>query len=122
MNIPEGYQAVMPYLIVNDARGFIAFLKKVFGGTEKMLELRDDHKVMHAEVMINGSVIMLADATEAYPPKAAGMFVYVDDVDKVYALALREGCHSLMPPDKKEYGRAAGFNDVYGNTWWPITP
>lgn len=118
LNIPEGYQQVMPYLIVTGAVRFFDFMQKVFGATEKLKTMRDEHTVMHAELQIGESTIMYADSTEQYPPSTAGMFVYVQDTDATYAKALAEGAVSVQEPVDQHYGRSAGIIDPVGNTWW----
>lgn len=118
LKIPEGYNQVMPYLIVGNAAAFIAFTQQVFGADEKFKAMRDEHTIMHAEISIGSSVIMLADATETYKPQPAGLFVYVDDCDAVYAKALANGATTKTVPADQEYGRSAGINDAFGNTWW----
>ena len=66
MNIPKGHQAVMPYLILKDAQNFISFTQKVFNAAVTAQHVREDQKtIMHAEIQINGSIIMFADATAA---------------------------------------------------------
>lgn len=119
MNIPTEYQAIMPYLIVKDAAQFIDFVKVVFNATEKMRVPRGEEGLMHAEVIISGHVLMLADASEQFPACTSGMFVYVDDTKAVYQRALEAGAVSLMEPAQQPYGLAAGFKDPFGNTWWP---
>ncbi|TWI99323.1 putative glyoxalase superfamily protein PhnB [Mucilaginibacter frigoritolerans] len=118
VNIPEGYPQLMPYLIVADAAAFIEFTKSVFGAEERYKAMRDEKLIMHAEVKIGDSVIMLADATEQYTKQPAGLFVYVDDCDQVYAKALANGATTKMEPADQSYGRSAGINDAFGNTWW----
>jgi PhnB protein len=118
VKIPEGYQQVMPYLIVNNAAGFLAFAKNVFDATEKYKEMRDENTIRHAEVKIGESVIMFADSTDQYPPQTAAMFIYVDNADEVYKKALEEGAASIMEPADQSYGRSGGVTDPYGNTWW----
>ncbi|HEY4323263.1 MAG TPA: VOC family protein [Mucilaginibacter sp.] len=118
VNIPPGYQQVMPYLIVENAAAFIDFTQTVFGATLKEKHMRDEHVIMHAEINIGESVIMLADATERFKARSAGMFVYVDDCDTVYAKALENGATTAMEPADQTYGRSGGFNDAFGNTWW----
>jgi PhnB protein len=122
MKIPEGYQQVMPYLIVRDAAKFIDFTAKVFGAKEKMKVMRDERLVMHAEIAIGDSVIMFADATEKFDPRTAALFVYVEDADRTYNKALAEGATSVTPMSDQEYGRSGGFADPFGNVWWPTTP
>jgi PhnB protein len=118
LNIPEGYQCVMPYLIVENAAALMEFTKKVFGAEEKFKVMRDEKLIMHAEMSIGGSVIMLADATEIYKKQPAGLFVYVDDCDAVYQKALDNGATTVSEPADQEYGRSAGVLDSFGNTWW----
>jgi PhnB protein len=122
MKIPEGYQQVMPYLIVRGAAKFIDFTRKVFGADEKLRIMRDEKTVRHAEIKIGDSVIMFADATEQFPPRTAGLFVYVEDADQTYNKALAEGATSVMPMSDQEYGRSGGVADPFGNLWWPTTP
>ena len=119
MNIPTQYNQVMPYLIVPNASGFIAFMGHVFGATEQMQVPRSEGVIMHGELRIGNSVIMFADSTEAFPPRPAGMFIYVDNVDETYARAMSEGAVTTMPPMKMDYGYTCGFKDPFGNDWWP---
>jgi len=118
VNIPEGYQQLMPYLIVENAAAFISFTQKVFGATEKLKTMRDEHTIMHAEISIGESVIMMADATEQFSVQNAGLFIYVDDCDTVFQKALDNGATTVMEPADQSYGRSGGINDAFGNTWW----
>jgi len=118
MNIPQTHQAVMPYLIVNDASKLIDFAKKVFGATVSYSELRDGQKIRHAEIQIDGSTIMLADATDEWKQQTANLFVYVDNADKTYHTALENGATSLMELSDQSYGRTCGITDPAGNVWW----
>ncbi len=116
--IPKGYQAVMPYLILKNAQGFLEFTKKVFNAKEKFKELRDEKFIRHAEIDIDGSVIMFADSTDIYQPKSSSFFIYVDDADETYKVSLIEGAVSLSEPSNQSYGRSCGIIDPFGNTWW----
>ncbi len=116
--IPENYQAVMPYLIIEGAVGFIRFMQDVFGAKETYRAMRDENIIAHAEVMCGGSTIMFADATESYNARPAGMFIYVDDADLVYEKALAAGGQAVSPLTDQEYGRSGGILDPFGNTWW----
>ncbi|HZW70721.1 MAG TPA: VOC family protein [Hanamia sp.] len=119
MNIPEGYQAVMPYLILNDPEGFIEFTQKVFNANSKYKELREDgHTIRHAEMEISGSVIMCAQSTDQFPVQTANLFVYVDNADETYAKALENGATSVNEPADQSYGRSCGVSDANGNVWW----
>ena len=122
MKIPEGYQQVMPYLIVQGAAEFLDFMKTVFGAEEKMKIMRDENTIQHAEISIGDSVIMFADATSRFEPRPAGLFIYVEDADQTYNQALAAGATSIMPMSDQEYGRSGGVADPFGNVWWPTTP
>ncbi len=109
----------MPYLIVPGAEKFIEFLKAVFGAQEQhRTNGPGDRGIMHAEVVIDGCTIMLADSSEQYRPMPAGLFIYVDNADKRYKMALDAGGKSVMEPDDMPYGRSCGVLDPFGNTWW----
>jgi uncharacterized glyoxalase superfamily protein PhnB len=119
MNIPEGYQAVMPYLILKDAKGFLDFTQKVFDAKEKYKEFREDGStIRHVEVSISGSVIMFAESTEQFPVQTANFFVYVENADDTYSLALKNGATSINEPADQSYGRTCGVSDPNGNVWW----
>jgi uncharacterized glyoxalase superfamily protein PhnB len=108
----------MPYLIVNGAEDFMDFTETIFGAVEKMKMMRDEQKVMHAEIVIGESVIMLADATEQYAARTSGLYVCVANCDDTYNKAMSLGAKSIIAPGDQEYGRSAGFEDMWGNTWW----
>jgi PhnB protein len=118
INVPKGYQRIMPYLILTDAEKFLPFMQQVFGATEKMKMMRDETTIMHAELIVNDQVIMYAGANEQYPAEPGGFFIYVEDADKTYQAALAAGASSIMPPDTKDYGRSGGIKDPCGNSWW----
>ena len=116
--LPENHQVVMPYLIVNNAAGFVDFMKEVFDGLELNRHMRNETIIMHAEVMIGNSTLMLADTTSEFTDRPAGMFIYVDDADATYEKALAKGATSIMSPANQPYGRSCGVKNAFGNTWW----
>ena len=120
-NIPTGYQQVMPYLIIRGAAGFIKFMEDVFDAKEKMRHMRSEDVIMHAEIMVGESVIMLADSTAAFEPRTGGFFIYVPDADETYNKALAAGAASVTPMSDQQYGRSGGVIDPYGNIWWVTT-
>jgi|SRR6185312_2023699 len=122
MNIPENYQTVMPYLILPNAARFISFTEKVFGAKEKLKYMRDVATIMHAEIMIGGSTIMLADATEEFKTSTAGLFIYVENADETFAKAMNEGATVVREIADQDYGRSGGIKDPFGNVWWITTP
>ena len=85
MNLPSGHQTIMPYLILKGASRFIDFCKKVFDAKDSNQQvLRDDRTVMHAEIILNGSTIMVTDETKDWSQQNANLFVYVPDADETY--------------------------------------
>lgn len=118
IKIPPNYQTVMPYLIIKEAAKFIVFAEKVFNATLTHTTMRDEHTIMHAEIMIGGSTIMFADATENYQPRPAGLFINVDDADVVYKKALDAGAKIITEISDHPYGRSGGVTDPFGNSWW----
>ncbi len=118
LNIPEEYQAVMPYIIVDDPAALKQFMITVLGAKDKMHHPNPDGSFGHAEVTIGDSCIMFSNAMPEWGVNTAGLFVYVDDADAAYKLALENGATSLMPPADQPYGRSSGVKDPFGNTWW----
>jgi len=120
---PEGYSTVSPYLIVGGAQRVIDFLKKALGATELRRHNLPDGSVMHAEVRIGDTVVMLGDAGGDWPAVPSHLHVYVDDVDATYQRALAAGGVSVQEPKRREGepDRRGGVKDPAGNTWWIAT-
>jgi len=119
---PAGYTSLAPYLIVYGAPKTMEFLTKVFGATELMRMLRPDGSVMHAEMRIDDTVLMLADGVEGWPPCPCHVHVYVADVDATYQRGLEAGATAVMAPSKKEdEDKRGGIKDAGGTTWWVAT-
>lgn len=120
--IPEGYHTVTPYLLTSDAKALIQFMSQAFDAKEKSRHDTPDGKVMHAEMVIGDSIVMVAEATEKWTPVAAMLYLYVEDVDSVYSKAIAAGGKSLREPTNEFYGdRSAGVEDAHGNQWWMAT-
>ena len=120
--IPDGYRTVTPYLVVRDVPRLIEFLQQAFGATELMRHLRPDGSVMHAEVQIGDSRVMIGEAPPSSPPLPGCIHLYVVDTDALYHLALQAGATSLREPTNQFYGdRMAGVQDPVGNQWWIAT-
>lgn len=117
MNIPKGHQAIMPYLMLNDAAAFIEFIKKVFDA-EMTHESMRDGVVGHCEANINGGTIMFSNSRDEWKAATGNMFVYVPDADATYEKALAAGATSVMEIADQDYGRSGGFTDPHGNVWW----
>jgi uncharacterized glyoxalase superfamily protein PhnB len=122
-NAKDTYRTVTPYLLVPDADAELAFLKTAFGGTETNCQRNPDNTVMHAEIMIGDSLVMLGQAGGPWKPRPAALYLWVEDVDATYARALRAGATSESEPEDKPYGhRNAGVIDQGGVTWWIGAP
>ena len=119
--IPQGYQQVMPYLIVKSAEQFLEFVKDVFGATEKHISHKPDDSIAHAEVQIGESTIMFASATDLFVEQPAGLFIYVSNADETYKKSIEKGATSVMEMTDQPYGRTGGVRDTFGNTWWITT-
>ena len=115
--IPKGYHSVTPALNQANAADTIAFCKKVFGAKEKMRMMGPGGKIMHAEIQIGDSIVMLNDAIQE-PPQPAGLFAYVPNVDKVLAKAVNAGARVMMPAQDMFWGdRFCRVEDPSGNRW-----
>ncbi len=88
---PDGYTSVSPYLIVDGANATIEFLRHVFAAVEIRRFADPAGKIMHAEVRIDDTVVMIADGVEGWPPVPSHVHVYVPDVDATYRRALEAG-------------------------------
>ena len=124
--IPEGYHSVTPYLIVKGAARAIEFYKKAFGATELMRFPGPNDSVMHAEIKIGDSPVMLADEKDdaGYrSPQSVGgspvsLMVYVQDVDKVFNQAVSSGAKATRPVADQFYGDRLGtLVDPFGHVW-----
>ena len=119
---PEGYASLSPYLVVDGAQKLIDFLLATFGAKVTRRFDNDDGSLMHGEIMIDDTVVMLSDASENYPAFPVWLHVYVPDVAATYAKALAAGGISVQEPVKKDDpDLRAGVQDPTGNTWWLAT-
>jgi PhnB protein len=120
---PANYSTVSPYLIVNGADATIDFLKLVFGAIELRRFPDESGKLMHAEVRIDDTVIMLADpAPPDWLPISSYVHIYVQDVDATYRKAMEAGAVSVQEPVKKQdEDKRGGVKDAGGTTWWIAT-
>ena len=116
--IPDGYHSVTPYLMVQGVAALIDFLKQAFGADEVFRMPRPDGAIMHAEVKIGDSMIMMGE----HQPMPGSIYLYVNDADAVYQRALQAGATTMMEPGDQFWGdRQAGIKDPVGNFWWIAT-
>ena len=118
-SIPDGYPAVIPYLMVTDAERFIAFLSAVFGARVSEQLKRPDGKIGHTEVRVRDSMIMLSEAAEGHLATPVMLHFYVEDVDAAFARAVKAGGTVVAEPTEQFYGdRSGGVKEPCGNTIW----
>ena len=110
--------SVTPYLVVQDVEQLVTFLKEVFGAKEIRRELAQDNTIMHVDVLIGHSVIIIVQATEALAPRHGSSILGVEDAELVYRRALHAGAISIMAPARVNGGWRAGVSDPSGNAWW----
>ena len=120
--IREGFHALTPYLFAQGASRLIEFISAAFGGEVTFRKSRPDGAVMHAEMRIGDSMLMLADASAEFGPMPASVYLYVTDCDAVCQSALQAGGVSVFSvmtlPSGERYG---GIKDPSGNIWWVAT-
>ena len=125
--IPDGYLAVTPYLTIRGASAAIAFYKKAFGAEEKVrMPGPDGNSVMHGEIAIGGSMIMLSDefpergvmSPTHYGGPTSSLMLYVPDADAVFRQAVAAGATALMPVTDMFWGDRMGqVLDPFGHKW-----
>jgi PhnB protein len=120
--IPADCHAVTPYLLVADASRFIEFLQQAFGGVERERITRPSGTVLHAQVRIADSLLMIGEPQPPWKPLPVMLYHYVPDCDATYKQALAAGATSVVEPADMFYGdRHACVKDVAGNHWWIAT-
>jgi PhnB protein len=123
--IPQGFHSVTPGLTCKNATQAIELYKKAFGAVERSRMASPDGKIMHAELKIGDSMIFLADeypgmsaAPSAGAPPSQSIYLYVENVDSVYAQALAAGCQEGMPLADMFWGDRFGkVIDPFGHHW-----
>jgi PhnB protein len=121
--IPDDYQRITPYLIIHGVDKIIDFLSKAFDAKLKYRFERPDGSVMHVEMRIGDSAVMMGEPTGDFTPMPASIYLYTEDCDAAYKKALKAGANSVMEPmDMGHAGeRYGGVKDSSGNIWWLAT-
>jgi PhnB protein len=128
--IPEGYHSVTPYLVVSGAAKALDYYQKAFGAKEKFRMPGPEGKIMHAEIQIGDSVVMLADEFPQMGAKSpqsiggtpVGICLYVENVDAVFKQALTAGGKEERPVMDQFYGDRSGtLIDPFGHKWTVAT-
>jgi PhnB protein len=122
--VPEGYHTVTPVLTLNDARKAIDWYKKALGAEELGVSTGPDGKIMHAELRIGDSKLMVNDPVMGNKgPKELGgspasLWLYVEDCDALFNRAVKAGGKETMPLGDQFWGdRFGSFNDPFGYSW-----
>jgi PhnB protein len=124
--VPVGYHTVTPYIIVRGAAQALEFYKKAFGAATEVCMPMPDGKIMHAEMKIGDSFVMLADENPdwgATGPQLLGgvtssILLYIENVDARFQQALDAGCTVLMPLQNQFWGDRMGtLTDPFGHHW-----
>lgn len=119
---PAHYNSVSPYLVVKDTAAAIRFLEEVFGAKELRRIPRgekDGGGIMHAEIRLDDTVIMMGDSCEGWPETRCNVHVYVPDVDATFQRALQAGATTIQEPVvKDDEDKRGGFTDAWGTSWW----
>lgn len=129
--VPKGFHTVTPYLAITAAESALEFYKKAFGAKEKLIVYAPDKKVvMHAEVIIGNSIIMLSEEMperDMPSPKALKgtpicLTIYVKNADKMFDQAVNAGAQVIRPMEDQFYGDRAGYlEDPFGYKWAIMT-
>ncbi|MDE2366463.1 MAG: VOC family protein [Betaproteobacteria bacterium] len=129
--IPDGYHSVTPYLMIDGATQAIEFYKRAFDATEMFRMDAPGGKIGHAEILIGDSRIMMADDcggdNPLHSPQSSGgspvgFYLYVNDVDKLFAQAVSAGAKAVKPVQDQFYGDRTGtLEDPFGHIWFIAT-
>ncbi len=117
---PEGYNTVDSFIITKDALKLIAFLEKVFGAEEvkEAHTVDDDGLLLHSELKIGSSVVMIADRKVGWPFTPSLLRVYVDDVEQALQTAKKLGAKIVTEPTDFYGDKLSRFQDPWSNLWW----
>lgn len=124
--VPDGYRTVTPYLTVSDGAAALGFYQRAFGARELRRLSGPGGRLMHAEIRIGDSIVMLSDeqpGTGTRSPQSLGgttgsVFLYVPNVDALFARAVAAGARALMPPTDMFWGDRFGqLVDPFGHQW-----
>jgi uncharacterized glyoxalase superfamily protein PhnB len=129
--IPEGYHSVTPAVVFKDAKKAIAFYKKAFDAQEKFCMTTPDGKVMHAELQIGNSILMLGEENPAWPDHKSAeslggspisLNIYLADADAAFKKAVAAGAKAVKQPEDAFWGDRYGMvQDPFGLSWGLLT-
>ena len=121
--IPDGYPTISPYFVVRDGEAAMAFYIQAFGATVHRIDRNADGGLNTVEIYVGTSMIMVGQSKKAVVPAegmpSVGMYMYVEDVDAVFAQAVAAGATVQNSPADQHYGdRRADIVDPFGFVWW----
>lgn len=119
-NVPEGYNTINPFIITKGARKLMEFLEKVFGAKEvkEAFTMDTDGLLLHAELRIGNSTVMLADTKEGWPFTPSLLQIYVEDVEQTLQRAEELGAKIVTQPTDFYGDVFSRFVDPWDNLWW----
>ena len=121
MRLPDGYDNLFPYLMVEDAPRFLEFLRAVFD-VEELGRTERDGVLANLQLRMGSVAFMASEADAMLGPIPAALYVFVEDVDAVHAKALAHGATEIFAPADMPYGdRQGGVKDPFGNVWFVST-
>ena len=122
--VPEGFTTVTASLIQSDCAKAIEFYKRALGAEEVMRMPGPDGKIMHAEIRIGTSIVMMNDevmgmkSAESMGGSPVSFYLYVENCDQAYKKAIAAGGKEVMPPADMFWGdRMSSFADPFGYRW-----
>lgn len=116
--VPEGFHTITPYMVVADPARLIDFFKRAFDAKEIHRTTAPNGTVMHAQIEIGNSKMMLGAAMGPYKPSPCLLYMYVSDADSVFKRAVEAGGTVVHEPSDQFYGDRNGtLTDLAGNTW-----
>lgn len=125
------YNTVQPYMAMKNCAAALEFYKTAFGATERMRMKRPDGSIMHAEIQLGDTCLMMADenaelgffSPEHYGGSPIGLNINVKDCDAQFHRAIAAGAKAVREPADQSYGdRNAGVVDPFGYKWWISAP
>ena len=120
--VPPGYHTVTPYLSIRGATELLAFTKAAFGAVETEAIRSPEGRVLHAQVKIVDSNVMMGEVPKGSEPMPSTLYLYVDDVDEWFRRAVEAGGEVIEEPSDQFYGdRTASVKDGSDNRWYMAT-
>ncbi len=120
---PSSYPSLSPYLICDEAEALIRFIEEAFGGALLRRFDRPDGTVMHAEVRIDDSVVMIGGGATEFTGGQMHLHLYVDDARAAFDRAIAAGAEVVREPEQAsgDDDLRGGVRDPWGHIWWVST-